>query len=293
MKYILSFLGGIKFKNENEYIRLGSFLICNDKYLMQNFPEDFTKNNTYNDFSYLLYECKEKSIETDYFKNLYSDKIKLFLNTILYCIDERAFTLPKVSYSNNNNINKNLYYSGDEYSLGIKFCTSSIFSPSCCISNKMFNRSGNTLKLFDYIEKEPSSEIEQKIFLAVKWIGEGLTHSDLRIGYMCLCIALETLLSGKNSPLERGTAYQLREYAALLATKKKQERLKIYQSVKYLYGLRCSLSHAGEAKDLTEKKFYELLKILKMIINTLFVLLETNNIQSFKQLQEYIDNIKF
>lgn len=110
---------------------------------------------------------------------------------------------------------------------------------------------------------------------------------------MCLCIALETLLSGQNSPLERGTAYQLREYAALLATKKKQERLKIYQSVKHLYSLRCSLSHSGEAKDLTEKEFYELLKILKMIINTLFVLLETNNIQGFKQLQEYIDNIKF
>lgn len=164
MKYILNFLSGIEFKDENTYIRLGSFLICNNKYLIINFPEDYPKKDSSEEQKYFVYETNQRNIETEAFKKVFAEKIKLLFNTLLYCVGKRAYTMPDTDFCNAYNNNKKLYHSSEEFGLEFRGNFHKTHCPDCYISDKLFKKKGNCLKLFDYIEKKPSSEIEQKYF---------------------------------------------------------------------------------------------------------------------------------
>ncbi|MDE6137874.1 MAG: hypothetical protein K2F57_00220, partial [Candidatus Gastranaerophilales bacterium] len=194
MKYILNFLSGIELKNEVNCITLGAFSICNCQYLIEKFPEDFPKSNHKKEQKYLIYVTSQENLNTEIFKEIFDEKIKLFFNTLLYCLGKRAYSIQDTEFFNICSKNKNLYYTSEEFGLEMRGNCYKTICPTCRISDRFFKSTGNCIKLFEYIDQKPTSEIEQKIFLAVKWIGEGLTHSDLTIGYMCLCIALETLL---------------------------------------------------------------------------------------------------
>ena len=51
-----------------------------------------------------------------------------------------------------------------------------------------------------------------------------------------------------------------------LASAEKEERIIIQEKIKNLYDIRCKISHSGTSKKLSERDFYELLKILKAIM---------------------------
>ncbi|MFA7657919.1 MAG: hypothetical protein WCY19_00635 [Candidatus Gastranaerophilaceae bacterium] len=271
--------------------KLNNFIICDNEYLKNVYPS-LGKNGFNDDYKYLIYETNE-NIKSKSFENKFTNIINDFINIFLYFNAKKIYSKSVYGSFFKRHQNEELHFSYTDISFSSKIESYSIKNHKYKIDEKIFKAKGNNKKLFNYIENEPPTEIERKIKLAVSWIGQSLEKANLDEAYMELCIALETLLSGYNSPMERGTAYQLREYGAFLATKNKNKRVSIYNDLKILYNIRCTISHSGIAKKLTTKEYYRLLKILKAIINELFILLETKNITTHKKLQDYIDEIKF
>lgn len=302
-KQIINSLYNIKLKEPLDYLKLGNFIILNDKYFSQIYPlvrptldiylEASVVPNSSQNCYHLIYETSE-NIRTKAFKEKFSDHLNAFLNLLLYITEQRSYSINEYSYRHHKKEAPNLYFGGEEISFTIRSITSRDYNTKTCrLDDNIFKKTGNNKKLFEYIENEPKTELERKIKLAVSWIGQSLCNRHLDEAFMGLCVALETLLSGQNSPMERGTAYQLREFGAFLATKDKKERLLLNKELKNLYNHRCAISHSGIAKNLSLKQYHRLLKILKAIINELLIILETKNIDTHAKLQNYIDELKF
>lgn len=302
-KQIINSLLGIELNPSLEYLKLGNFSIWSYNYFKQMFPtikpldEKFPENSVVpneanKEKAYLIYETN-RNVKLKSFEKNFSNTLNNFLNLILYIKELRAYNINKHGNFYSLKGFKDLYFGGEEISFTCRsfFCES--YSKICILDDKIFKKRGNNKKIFEYIENEPSTEIERKIKLAISWIGQSLCNHHLDEAYMGLCIALETLLSGQNSPMERGTAYQLREFGAFLAERNKEKRLSVYKDLKDLYNIRCEISHSGRAKNLTMVEYNKLLKILKSIIHELFVLLETKNITTHKKLQNHINELKF
>lgn len=302
-KYIINTLYDIKLKPPLISFKLGNFTICNYMHFQLVFPDikpipgidpelSVMPNESQPGKYELIYET-DQNINTKSFENLFSDHINMFINILVYISGNRAYYINEYGPFYKDKEYKNLYFGGEEIGFAFRSTSSNECTKTCELDDKIFNKKGNNKRLFDYIENEPLTEIERKIKLAVSWIGQSLCNRHLDEAYLGLCIALETLLSGQNSPMERGTAYQLREFGAFLAEHDKEKRLSMYNDLKDLYNIRCEISHSGRAKKLTMVEYNKLLKILKSIIGELFVLLETKNITTHKKLQNHINELKF
>lgn len=299
--YILFSVNNITLGKNIDYFQLGNFILCNYKYFHTIFPNVTPKTSPEDENSlipnpkskhdFILYSTN-KNTHTKKFEKEFSDKLNTFVDIMLYINGKRTYTVEEYWYLHKEQ-SSNLCVLGNDINFGSRSDSFNIFYDNCKVSKILFKKIGNNIKLFKYIDSEPNTEIEKKIKLSVLWIALGLRTNNLTQAYVCLCIALETLLSGNNSPLERGTAYQLREFGAFLASAEKEERIIIQEKIKNLYDIRCKISHSGTSKKLSERDFYELLKILKAIIDNLFKIIEEKEITNHKKLQEYIDEIKF
>lgn len=299
--FVLFSVNNILLSKSVDYFKLGNFTLCGYKYFHDIFPkvipptgledENSIIPNPKSKNSFILYSTN-KNIHTKKFEIEFSNILNVFVDFMLYINGKRAFETEDYWYHHKEQC-ENLSLLGND----VNFCSRSdsfkVFYNNCKVSKSLFNKIGNNIKLFKYVDSDPNTEIEKKIKLSVLWIALGLRTSNLTQAYVCLCIALETLLSGNNSPLERGTAYQLREFGAFLASAEKEGRIIIQEKIKNLYDIRCKISHSGTSKKLSERDFYELLKILKAVIDNLFKIIEEKEITNHKKLQEYIDEIKF
>jgi hypothetical protein len=216
-----------------------------------------------------------------------------FFKVLFYYRGVRVISRPEYAPFYQRDKSANVYSTGMEISVSCKSNCTNTENDYFEITQDIYNKTGNNKQISTYIENEPQTEIERKIHLAVNWIGNSLDNRNLIEGYIELCIALETLLSGESNPLERGTAYQIREFGAFLCAKNKKERIIINKKIKELYAIRCAVTHTGISTKLTEEKFYELLEILKLIIHELYILLESREIDAYTKLSHYIDELKF
>ena len=291
VKNIIISLYGLNIEEPFDHFKLGKFILCNTSYLKK--IDSGSKWCDEYGMSYIVYSCNESNIGSAKFNEKFSSIVDEFLNVTLYMIGNRHDKKYKENIFCLRKEKGDFIYCGEELTLIKTFPNSGISLPCYDIDESFFDEEGNSKTLYNYVDKVPPTEIEKKIKLAVSWMGHSLDNRNMVESYMSLSIALEVLLSGNNSPLERGVAYQLREFGAFLAADTLENRMSIYKTLKELYNIRCSISHRGTAKNLSENKYYELFNILKSIIHKLFVLLEQDNINTFEKLKKYIENKKF
>lgn len=293
-KIIISWLLNFELIDELEFISIGNFQICSHSYAYRKFPNEIHHEATdYNSY-FLIYETREV-ITDDYFSTRFIDIMEDFFKVLLYYLGTRLIVKAEFDVSKNkiNDPKINVYHTREELTILGRTCSCECQNDYIVVNKDFYKPIGNNRKIGYYIDKKPTTEIEKKISLAVNWIGNALNNRNLIEGYTQLCIAIETLLSGESSPFERGTAYQIREYGAFLCSIDKEERKIILNEIRDLYAIRCSIAHSGITTKLTEEKYYRLLKILKKIIDKLYELQEIEAINTFAELSNYIDDIKF
>lgn len=302
-KFIIFCIDNIKLSKQINHIQLGDFLLFDYRYFKQKFPNLEPPEKEHMEYSivpnkqskggFVLYST-EQNINSNNFKKNFELQFCNFIDFLLYLHGKRAFEENKFNYTQFKE-NKKLHFICNEINFASYSDVYQVNCMNCIISEQLFKKAGNNKRIFDLIKLINLNKMEKKIKLAIDWIALALKNNHLTQAFMCLCISLETLLtSDSSSPLERGVAYQLREFGAFLASNNQKERLEIQSKIKELYAIRCSITHSGSLNNaVSEKQFYDLLNILKAVIGGLFELIDKKNITDSEKLRLYIDNIKF
>jgi hypothetical protein len=235
-----------------------------------------------------------KAINESKARIILNDKFDQLLNAILYCCgikneENEKISLQKI-YSDKNSLlidQNNIKYSQ---------CSSNdLINPLYNLSESIFQIDGNKKELFRYIDEDDLSHIERKIKIAVNWVGKSLKNNHISKSFLYLCIALETLLSDEESgPINSSTLYRISERVALLTRTLYDERLKVFNETKALYGKRSSLVHSGKS-SVSIKDYYNLLRSIKLTIARLIELKNDNDkqIKTKEALEEWFNKIKF
>ena len=116
------------------------------------------------------------------------------------------------------------------------------------MDNNVFNLAGNDARLFEFIERDPSTNIQLRIKRAVNWVGRALRSPEIAEGFLWLAIALETLLIAQDGFISRSITAQLAEFAAFLTASDVETRKQVNKSVKELYQTRSAIVHSSATK---------------------------------------------
>lgn len=296
---VISHIYGITLREGLDHLNLGSFTICDTNYLYENHPEAIST------FSKKINMPKGQVAQIDHYyiiqKNIigvtynevqkqFENNVSDFITTLLYCIPQKHPDNNKISITKENSSNE-IYIKSDTRT-SESHTTMDLMSPLYILDNKIFKYAGNNVKLFEYLDKEPSTQLEKKIKLAVNWIGQSLRNNHMIESFLALCVALETLLSFQDGFITPSITSQLSEWTAFLTEDSLDERKSKYKKIKDLYGKRSKIAHSGTAQ-ITKNDYYDLLNIIKNVINKLFELVENNKITKSDDLRNYIDELKY
>lgn len=143
-----------------------------------------------------------------------------------------------------------------------------------------------TFPLFD---QDYSNDILEKLRTAINWYACSFKTSITKESFLFCAIGMEALLTnGKDSitkTLSENTAF-------LIAKKDKNSRKHICSKMATLYSHRSGIAHGGniatEKIDLDQLRFY-----LSSSITAIIKLIQENTINSNKELDQYLEDLKF
>ena len=142
-------------------------------------------------------------------------------------------------------------------------------------------------ELWNILSKSSRNEIEDRIFLAVQWIGKAIEDfPDLQKSFPQLMFAYEALFSKKNEPI----ASRIAEFCAYIAGENMSHRLEIYRKVNHFYRKRSDVVH-GRVADISKGEFISSVDLLRNVIKKM---LSTEILRkSEKKLDEWFFEKKF
>lgn len=296
---VISHIYGITLRDGLDHLTLGSFTICDTNYLFEHYSDSlktFSKKIqtpkgqvAQIDHYYIIQENIVDITYTDVQKQ-FENNVVDFITTILYCIPNKQQDNNKISITKEES--KNEIYMKSNSRECESYTTMDLMEPLYILDNKIFKYPGNNIKVFEYLDNEPSTQIEKKIKLAVSWIGQSLRNNHQIESFLGVFVALETLLSYRDGFITPSITDQLAEWTAFLTEDTLEGRKEKYKRVKELYVKRSKIAHSGEAK-ISNQDYYDLVNISKAVIEKLFELIENNKITNLKGLRNYIEELKF
>ena len=290
---------GFCLKSPNSFIKLGNYILCDYTYFENTYATEHKINNTTTIIkeptgqiqNCIIIHENILAIDSQKAKFEFNTKVEKFINTMLYCTAYCSEENSKIS-AKNTNINTH-YICIDKQNNTPLFSVSneSIVNPLYDLSQEFFDKNQYE-QLFEYIDNINLRELENKLKLAIDWVGQSMRNNNIQQKFTFLCIALETLLSNKPSGImDYSITYRLKEFAAYLGGETVEERSKIYEKISKLYNKRSEISHAGYSKNLALKDYYDLISIVYKVTKNIRSLI-SDDFYKCQHLTEHIEKIK-
>ena len=161
------------------------------------------------------------------------------------------------------------------------------------IDNDWFSNveSGNK-RIWEIFVKENKTELEQRIFNSINWVGKAFGESDERISLLEIAFAFESLFQGNTKEIiSPSIVASISEYYAFINGDSTEKRIELEKEFKQFYSERSGLAHGGKTR-ITFNPF----KPFIMITNTIRKVLVTEvflNCDSLLKLSEIIKTMKY
>jgi hypothetical protein len=136
------------------------------------------------------------------------------------------------------------------------------------------------------------NEIQNKILLAIDWIGKGTRETDETKAFIQFIFAIEALLGGKEKIISSSIVSLLAEGAAFILGKDYASRVSIEKEVKTLYVRRSNTLHGGET-DISHKEADRARYIARELIIKMTTVAELKSLKSSDELRDYIKQRKY
>jgi len=142
---------------------------------------------------------------------------------------------------------------------------------------------------FPIFQEGYNDELLEKLKTAIDWYASSFKAKNNRESFLFCAIGMEALLSNGRDAITKTLAENT---AFLIAKKDIKSRKTVFNKIIYLYQRRSGIAHGGttniEITDLQQIRFY-LSKSIILIIEKI----QDNEINSVKELFEYLENQKF
>lgn len=123
-----------------------------------------------------------------------------------------------------------------------------------------------------------STDIEDRIFRAVQWIGKGLLDSDLTLRFLQVAFSIDSLISTGG-----GGGEQLSTYGSKILTQNEENEEDIKKNIKIIYKLRSALAHGSSSDKISFKEVSSTYRYAKQIVK---IFLTSDPYKSFKNFEE-------
>ncbi len=279
-------------------LNIGNYMLCNYQF----FKNVYSVENKITD---LFFREEPTGAIDDCFiihKNIYAidrvkakfiffKKIEKFINCTLYCCSNHTENNYKISYINNHSLSKVIVKDNTNDIVQCVNENNSLFNPIYDLSENFLKHQYNEY-FYNLLDKDNLSKLEEKLKIAVDWIGQSYRIPSLQQKFMFLCISLETLLTpSKTSIFESGIIHKLSLTTAILMGKDTNDKQRILALIKKLYSKRCAISHRGYSSDLCMKDYFDLLEILYPLTKKICELIIEKDIKSQEELDNYVQNM--
>ncbi len=302
---VLSVLHGFELPQDINNIEVGNFIICNYKYINEEylnkhpqykFNSDFISPNSRGLIDYFYVIHKDiLAYDNNTAVEIFQEKLEILINYLLYCISIKSKKNSKISYTKDFS-NKKIFVITPDL-IQSTFSCNDIINPLYIVTPDLFkvkykNILLNNLKIINNLEADTLCEIEKKINMAINWIGKSLRNDDITQSFLFLAMAMECLLTFSEGFISPSITYQLAETCAFLCADTLEERIQIEKTVKDLYRKRSAIVHTGGA-NIELQDYYNFISILKIAIGKLLELIESSNIKKSDDLCKYIKQCKY
>jgi hypothetical protein len=137
------------------------------------------------------------------------------------------------------------------------------------------------------------SELEQRLMLALDWVGQSYAERARPTSFLKAAIALETLFTPKlDEIITPSILSSLSESVAMLLADTAEKRTELDRLVKKLYGKRSSIAHEG-SDDVDLMELHEIQAISRGVVLKIFENEELNTLRSVKDLSTLIRQNKY
>ena len=162
------------------------------------------------------------------------------------------------------------------------------------IDNDVFidKKEGNN-KIWELITKNDKSEIEKRLLQAIEWIGKGVYDKDNSKSLVQLVFAIESMLQfSEKDTITPSIVSQISDWLAFIIEDDLKKRKKIAKCFKQTYKKRSAIVHRG-SKAVELHELQTTFKIAKSMVISFLVRKPFCELKTMKELNEYINNLKF
>lgn len=152
--------------------------------------------------------------------------------------------------------------------------------------------SGNN-KIWTLITKDNKSDIERRILNAIEWIGKATVDNDLSKSLVQYVFSIEGMLQfNEGAFITPSIVSQFSDWLAFILSNDLKSRLSISSYFKSIYGKRSAIAH-GAKTAISESDIQLLNYYSKMMIITFLTKRPFNEMKSIKELNQYMNQLKF
>lgn len=120
-------------------------------------------------------------------------------------------------------------------------------------------------KIWEISKKDNKSEIEQRIFESILWLGMAVGEWNNSIACMECVFAIEKLLKTSDDFLSKSIGAQLKETCAFIYSDEKEKRIATDNLVTKMFKSRSTVAH-GTQKNISDKEINEYIDFTKQLI---------------------------
>lgn len=153
----------------------------------------------------------------------------------------------------------------------------------------LYNEEIGTQQLFEIISKTTHSEVEKRILTAIDWIGKGLSEIEYSKAFIQIMFAIEALLNFRDKEIiQPSILSRISEFIAFTIGSNYNERIKLENDFKHLYGLRSSIAHGND----TFVNRGDFILLLSMARDLVWEFLKNKELRKTSKFDDYIVWIK-
>lgn len=165
--------------------------------------------------------------------------------------------------------------------------------PIFCINDPLFVSTERGFdRLWGLAGASVKNEFNQKVLLAVDWIGQSIAEKVPSSAFIKAAIALEVLFSPKKEFISSSITAQISESAAMLLGTDADSRLKTEKVVKDLYGIRSKVAHEGRP-DVDYADLFAVQDVARNVIIKLLTSESLKTVETGQALQQYLKAQKY
>lgn len=147
--------------------------------------------------------------------------------------------------------------------------------------------------VWGFTTKKNLNKFQERIMLAVEWIGQSIADPSPQSAFIKAAIALEIIFTyTERDIITPSIMNQISESIALILGSSVDERLKLEKRVKELYGLRSKIVHSGK-KDINQADYKDLLGIARSVIIKILTSDKLNSVDRVEKLYNILKKFKY